>query len=113
MFELCLVIPRIQIIMPKAIFCVVGENNAKETGTAIKPNIEANETYPEITKIIIQIAKINKAIFKLKAAITPNVVETPFPPLNFKKGEKSCPIIAKDDSNNRLVSFMLNNLSPI
>jgi hypothetical protein len=58
-------------------------------GKSKNPIIDARDTYFLINRIHNQIRKINKAILKLNAVIKPIEVDTPFPPLNLRKGEKS------------------------
>jgi len=65
--------------------------------------IEAKPTILKIRKTVIQVPRLTKrGILKkgsppLKAVITPKLVETPLPPLNFKNRDQLCPLIAKRD----------------
>ncbi len=63
--------------------------------------IEAKPTILKIRKTAIQLPRlIKRGILRkgsppLKAVITPKLVETPLPPLNFKNTGQLCPVMAK------------------
>ena len=86
-----------KILNSKGIFCKDKQliKKAKEVMSDAKPTIL------KIRKTVTQVPKLTKrGILKkasppLKAVITPKLVETPLPPLNFKNTGQLCPPIAK------------------
>ena len=85
--------------MAKSTNSIFLSNSVASIGTVIDKRIEPKDTYLVSHTVIKKTSAAMAIAFGSKIISTPQVVATPFPPLNFKNMLQLCPITALNPSN--------------